>query len=91
MWKFLQQITYCVELGIINGYPDGTFQPNRTINHAEMITMVVQAANLPLTDDVASGFQDNADIPDYAKSNASASKRHGILGYITDNKFKPDE
>jgi outer membrane protein assembly factor BamB len=87
----VEQIAHCVDLGIINGYPDGTFQPNKTINHAEMITMVVRAANLSIAGDKESEYLDKADIPDYAKSNVAAAERQGILGYITDNKFKPEE
>ncbi|WP_010276624.1 S-layer homology domain-containing protein [Paenibacillus senegalensis] len=32
--------------GAVNGYPDGTFQPDQTMARAEFVTMVVQALNL---------------------------------------------
>ncbi|TDF93780.1 PQQ-binding-like beta-propeller repeat protein [Paenibacillus piri] len=86
-----KEIAQCVELGIINGYPDGTFGPNRTINNAEMITMVVRAGNLPTVDNAATAYLDNAAIPDYARSKAAAAELYGITSYITDNKFKPEQ
>ncbi|MFD0681642.1 MULTISPECIES: beta-alanine-activating enzyme beta-propeller domain-containing protein [unclassified Paenibacillus] len=87
----VKEIAQCVELGIINGYPDGTFGPNKTINHAEMITMVVRAGNLPTIDNAATQYLDNAAIPDYARSKAAAAELYGIASYITDNKFKSEE
>lgn len=36
-----------VDLGIINGYPDGTFKPNETITVAQFTKMVVAAIGFP--------------------------------------------
>ncbi|MFC5404793.1 S-layer homology domain-containing protein [Cohnella soli] len=83
-------IAYCVELGIINGYSDGTFRPNKTITHAEMVTMIVRAADLPISDDAATGYLDDADIPKYARSYIAAAKLYGITAFITDNRFGPN-
>lgn len=34
------EIAVCAELGWINGYPDGTFQPDQTVTRAEMMAMI---------------------------------------------------
>ena len=34
-------INYLYELGVVDGYPDGTFGPNKTLNRAEFAKMVV--------------------------------------------------
>ncbi|MED1861450.1 S-layer homology domain-containing protein [Brevibacillus reuszeri] len=86
-----REIALCTELDIINGYPDNTFRPNKTISHAEMITMVVRAANLPVADDAATDYQDDVDIPKYARSKAAAARLYGITSYITNNRFAPNE
>ena len=39
-------INYCTEMGIVNGYPDGTFKPNQQVNFAEFVTMLVRALGL---------------------------------------------
>lgn len=86
-----KEIAQCVELGIINGYPDGTFGPGKTISHAEMITMIVRAGNLPTADDAVTGYLDNAAIPEYARSKVAAAELYGILNYIVDNKFNSNK
>lgn len=39
-YKYVSALYY---LGIINGYPDGTFKPEQTINRVEFIKMVIEA------------------------------------------------
>ncbi len=39
-------ITALTEAGIVSGYPDGTFKPDRHITRAEMVTMLVRAVKL---------------------------------------------
>ena len=36
-------VAYAVSLGIINGYPDGTFKPNNTVSYDEAAKMLVAA------------------------------------------------
>lgn len=38
-----EEITYAVNNGIVNGYPDGTFKPNNTVTRAEFVKMLVAA------------------------------------------------
>jgi len=64
-----------VTQGFVKGYSDGRFQPNKTITHAEMITMVMQASGLPIPDKAQTGYVDNAEIPDYARSRAAAAEQ----------------
>lgn len=40
---FAPYVGYCVEAGIINGYPDGTFKPNDTLSEQAFIKMVLGA------------------------------------------------
>lgn len=39
-------ITALTEAGIVSGYPDGTFKPERYITRAEMVTMLVRVVKL---------------------------------------------
>lgn len=36
-------VGYAVSLGVIKGYPDGTFKPGNTVSYDEAITMIVRA------------------------------------------------
>ncbi len=38
--KYIKEITYAVEAGIVTGYDDGSFKPNNNITRAEVVTMV---------------------------------------------------
>ena len=35
-----EEINYLIEKGIVNGYPDGTFRPERNITRAEFYKLV---------------------------------------------------
>jgi hypothetical protein len=79
-----------VQLGIISGYPDGTFRPDKSITHAEMIVMVLKASGLPIDENAKTNYVDDANIPIWAKGAAAAAKQSGITDYIKDNQFAPN-
>ena len=43
---FRETVLYMSENGIINGYPDGTFRPNKTISAAEFVAVTARCAGL---------------------------------------------
>ena len=51
------------QLGIIEGYPDGSFQPARTVNKVELLKMFLETANVPL---VNCSYNAYADTPSNA-------------------------
>ncbi len=86
----VKAVSQAVQLGIVSGYPDGTFQPDSNITHAEMIAMVVRASGLPVDEKAQSGFADDTDIPAWAKGAAAAAKKSGIADFMRDNRFAAD-
>jgi S-layer homology domain/Glucodextranase, domain B len=76
-------------LGIINGYPDGTFKPEGTINRAELTAMIVRL----LGGDP--GALDKASFPDVPKKLWSYNfieqgVAEGIVTGYPDGTFRPD-
>ncbi len=75
-------------LGVIGGYPDGSFRPDANITRAEFTTMLVKALNLQATGSVKS-FSDT--VGHWAQSSIATAAALGIVGGYTDNSFKPDQ
>ena len=67
-----EAVDVMVATGIINGYPDGNYYPDRTITRAEMAKMISIAVN------------GGDDIGDYYASSCkfADSKNHWAAGYI---------
>lgn len=46
---YLSYLNTALTLGIISGYPDGTFRPTDTVNRAESLKMLIEARGIELT------------------------------------------
>ena len=73
--------------GIIKGYPDGSFKPNRKITRAEFVTAMVNALNLQFSHEKV--FTDTSDH--WAKESISIAASCGLIKGFTDEVFRPDE
>lgn len=78
------------ELGIINGYPDGSFKPQETVSRVEFATMMVKTLNLYVYDKAQSSFNDMGSNA-WAIPYVEAAKPY-LTGYKTSTgiSFKPD-
>lgn len=85
-------ITLANQLGIVGGYPDGSFKPNATITRQEIAVMANQAerqlSSLPQTKDV-SRFTDNRNIAPWAQEGVGSLSKAGGIGGYPDGTFKP--
>lgn len=87
----VEAITYVQAEGIVNGYPDGTFRPDQTINRAEFLKIVVHAlvGQEPLEhagtcfSDVASGV--------WFYPYVCYAQRMEFVGGYPDGSFKPEQ
>lgn len=92
MW-YANAIKWASANGIVLGYPDGTYQPNRAISRQEMATILSRyntytGFTLPEARAFA-GFNDDAAIADFAKDNVKALYMAGIINGLPDNLFGP--
>ena len=76
-------------LGIITGYEDGTFGPDKNITRAEFATIVARSFNLT----EASTAETFSDVPadHWAKGYIGAAKNAGIINGFEDGTFKPND
>ncbi len=81
--------------GIFEGYTDGTFMPDRRINRAEFVKLLVEAANVDFADIDSSKlencFADVAEVPDhwFAPFVCAAKHKGWVSGYA-DGHFYPE-
>lgn len=80
--------------GIIDGYPDGTFQPNRTVTRQEMAAIlyryIANYRGLSLTSVNAEiDFTDESDIGAWAINAVKSIQKAGIINGYADGTFSP--
>jgi hypothetical protein len=75
---------------ILNGYSDGTFQPDRNISRAEFAAVLVRAMNYTLSQDTQLKFTDKDIIPSWAQSYVDAAVKAGIISGYQDGSFRAD-
>jgi|GEM_PF-308468 len=82
-------IKVAVEMGLVKGYPDGTFRPNNKINRAEGVLVLARFEGLP--EDVELEVAPYIDVPvnHWAAKLVSGAKLAGFLDYITGESFDP--
>ncbi|WP_314588078.1 S-layer homology domain-containing protein [Paenibacillus terrigena] len=87
-WYF-NHVQAAVQAGIIAGYEDGSFKPNQTITHQEMVAMLVKAVhfagyNAPASSDQVNAMTDTPEIPTWAKSYYDEAKKIDLIGRAND-------
>ncbi len=95
--KSNREIVFAKEVGIINGYSDGTFKPEKNITREEAATLLCNLAKLLNIEsaDNKTVFIDNSSISNWATdsvyyvSEISDINGNTIMGGIGNNRFNP--
>lgn len=72
--------------GIVSGYPDGSFQPERTLSRAEFCAMVTAALGLPASGNNA--FDDT--VGHWASGRIATAYAYGLAAGTGNGKFNPN-
>lgn len=84
-------IRQAIERGIVKGYEDGNFRPQRDVTRAEFAAMLVRALKLPVNAQDELAFKDKDQIPEWARPYiAAAIEAELIVGY-EDGTFRADK
>jgi hypothetical protein len=83
------EVKKAVSLGIVTGYPDGTFRPEGSVTRAEFASMLMRVidstdAGEPLA------FKDKAAIGGWAVEAVQKAVKRGIIGGYSDGSFRPN-
>lgn len=89
---FVEAINYLTDKGVISGYPDGTYRPESTINRAELLKIVVEAAYDTIPESYTSQqcFSD-IEVGAWYTKYVCFAKDEGIVNGYPDGSFKPDQ
>ncbi len=80
-------IAFCVDFGIVNGYGNGTMEPNEPISRAELAAILAKFVVADNSDKPTSNFSD-VDA-NWVKSSIDTLYQNGIVAGYEDGTFKP--
>jgi hypothetical protein len=83
-------LTFLYDHSFIDGYADGTFKPTVKVNRAELMKMIMSAAQAEVTTPAANCFPDVPKTEWYAPYICTAKDQGWIEGY-PDGKFYPEK
>lgn len=78
------------DLGVVNGYEDGTYKPEKIVTRAEMAVLVVNALGLEnyVTDNAKSSFTDMTNYG-WAEGYIAYAQSLGVISGYGDGTFRP--
>ncbi|MGN7764260.1 polysaccharide lyase family 8 super-sandwich domain-containing protein [Paenibacillus sp. 22594] len=82
-------ILEAAQKGIITGYPDGSFRPDRTVTRAEFAVMLANSLKLQNEEAVLS-FKDADRIGQWARTAVARAESLGLIQGDTNSNFRPD-
>lgn len=76
--------------GIINGYPDGSFQTGNTVTRAEALKMILLTAEIDIPETTETGFSDISSEAWFGKYTTKAKELGIVKGYGESGQFLPN-
>lgn len=83
------------EIGLTQGYADGSFHPNDPVTRAQLAVMLVRAAGLQeqarLLGGAVTPYTDDRAVPSWARGEVALATKKGLVTGFPDGTFKPDQ
>ena len=90
---YAQAVNWAASVGVVNGFDDGTFQPNAAITREQLAAILCNYAQYKGFDTSASGslstFTDAASVSDWAKESVEWAVGSGLIGGYEDSTLRP--
>jgi len=79
------------DTGLVTGYKNGTFQPAKSLNRAEGVTILARFAELKLPEELTEGPFSDLPGRHWAAKAVTAARSAGMLVFLTDKPFDPNK
>ena len=90
---YVQAVNWAASVGVVNGFDDGTFQPNTAITREQLAAILRNYAEYKGFDTSASGslahYTDADSVSDWAKESVEWVVGSGLIGGYEDNTLRP--
>ncbi len=86
---YQQAVEVLMALGVVNGYPDGTYKPERVVTRAEMAKLLVEALGYGQLAGGTAPYSDTAGH--WAQGSIGLATGIGLVQGYPDGTFKPDD
>ncbi|MDD5382260.1 MAG: S-layer homology domain-containing protein [Candidatus Margulisbacteria bacterium] len=77
-------------VGLVEGYPDGTFKPDRALTRAELATLMVRAKGIKIPEGPAKKVFKDVNPDFWAAKYIEVAKREGLIECYPDKSFRPN-
>jgi S-layer homology domain len=77
-------------VGLVNGYPDGTFRPDRALTRAELATLLVRARGIKLPNRQARKVFKDVKPTFWAAKYIEVARREGLVKGYPDKTYRPN-
>jgi hypothetical protein len=77
-------------VGLVEGYPDGTFRPDRDLTRAELATLMVRAKGIKLPDRTAKKVFKDVNPDFWGAKYIEIAKQEGLIKGYPDGTFRPN-
>lgn len=90
--KYEAAVDALMELGVVNGYPDGTYLPNNVVTRAELAKLLVTAYGLEQAAEVAKGATPFNDVGEnhWAAGYINVAASYKFVNGYPEGDFRPD-
>lgn len=86
----LQPIENTGTVGLVEGYPDGSFRPDGTLSRAELATLLVRAKGLKIPDRAARKVFNDVASDHWAAKYIEVAELEGLVKGYPDKSFRPN-
>ncbi len=87
-------IRLLISQGLMEGFGDGTFRPDRVLKRMELCKVLVKALRLerwPFKESQLDGYSDRATIPEWARPYVGVATQLNLMKGYSDHTFRPGE